>query len=198
MVILLVFPFVDSTGYINHEGITFLTNEFYFLNQIRSAIIRCNDFKTLFMLFSHKTSFRNSISFHSQTSMRTMNSCSRIINHTHIGLNNFLTPEGIELVFGTQQHESVWIHIQNYSDVFTDYHAYCSSQTPQPSVKQPNPWFSERRPNVLTASDCAFYNSAPAKQPGFGFGYTFGPTNVNLPPLIPPIVCSITIPYFDN
>lgn len=145
--------FVDSTGYINNEGITFLTNEFYFLNQIRSAMIRCNDFKTLFMLFSHKSSFRDSISFQSQISMRPMNICSRIINHEHIGLNNFLTSEGIELVFGSQQHKNVWIHIQNYSVVFTEYYAYCVSQVLPP----------------------------PVKQPGFGFGYTFGASNINTP-----------------
>jgi len=116
--------FVLPSGIITHEGITFLLNNFYFLNQIRYATIICNDYTTMFMLFGYKNTIRDSIIINTSTTMRRLKDCSYIFNHTHIGINNFLTPEGIELIFGTK-YTNAWIYIINYFQIFKEYHEYC-------------------------------------------------------------------------
>lgn len=130
--------FIDSTGAINSDGIKFLTNEFYFLNQIRSGMVRCTNFKSLFMMFAHKNVIRESITIKTSFASRDLKDCSKIFNHTHIGMNNFLTPEGIELVFGSQQFITSWIHINNYIPVFNEYYDYCVAHVSQPVTHQPS------------------------------------------------------------
>lgn len=132
--------FVDFTGTINSEGLTFLSNEFYFLNQIRSGMIRCDDYKELFVLFAHKNVIREAISIKSTfaTPEVKLKDCSKIFNHTHIGMNNSLTPEGIELVYKSQQFNQAWIHINNYNVVFNEYHEYCIAHVSQPPIHKPN------------------------------------------------------------
>jgi len=127
--------FIYPSGTITPEGLTFLSNQFYFLNQIRSGMVRCNDFKSMFMLFAHKSSVRESISIKTPFTTHNLKDCSKIFNHTHIGMNNFLTPEGIELIFGSQQFNTAlipWIHITNYNVVFNEYYEYCVAHVTQP------------------------------------------------------------------
>jgi hypothetical protein len=58
--------------------------------------------------------------------MRRLKDCSLIFNHTHIGVNNFLTPEGVELIFGPHHYNNACIYISNYFQVFKEYYEYCS------------------------------------------------------------------------
>jgi hypothetical protein len=174
--------FVDFTGTINSEGLTFLSNEFYFLNQIRFAMIRCNDFKSLFMLFAHKTVIRESISIKTSFASRELKDCSRVFNHIHIGMNNFLTPEGIELVFGSQQFNTAWMHINNYNVVFNEYHEYCVAHVSQPPTHQPSGFTSVGFSSGGFSGFSGFGGFG-----GFGgFDTTSRKTNpLNLPPLVP-------------
>lgn len=123
--------FVLPSGIITPDGITFLLNEFYFLNQIHYAIIKCNDYASMFMLFGHKNIIRDSIVINTINTIRQLKDCSRIFNHTHIGINNFLTPEGVELIFGPQYYNNAWIYISNYFQVFKEYYEYCSEDVSQ-------------------------------------------------------------------
>ena len=128
--------YVDPSGSITAEGLIFLSNQFYFLNQIRSGMVRCTNFKSLIMLFAHKTVIRDSIAIKTSFATREMKDCSKIFNHTHIAMDNFLTPEGIELVFGSQQFNIAWIHVNNYIPVFNEYYEYCLALVSQPSTHQ--------------------------------------------------------------
>jgi hypothetical protein len=128
--------YVDPTGIVNPEGIKFLTSQFYFLNQINYAILKCYDYKTLFMLYAYSTSFRDSISFYTLTKTIKLNEVSRIFNHTHISKDNMLTPDGTSLVFGPGIHCNASIRINNYNTIYRNYYAYCYAHTTPPPTHQ--------------------------------------------------------------
>ena len=123
--------YINSDGMITYDGIVFLTKQYFFLDEIRSGMVKCNDFKSLIMLFGHKNSIRESISIKTSFSTCNLKDCSKIFNHNHIGMGHFLTPEGIELVFGSQQFNTAWIHIDNYILVFNEFYEYCRTLFPK-------------------------------------------------------------------
>jgi len=124
--------FVEMDGIITQEGLTFLSKQFYFLNQICSGKVKCDDFKSFFELFAHKKSIRDVISIKTIFSSYELKDCSKIFNHTHIGDKNFLTPEGIELIFGSNKFEFAWIYINNYNVIFNE--CYNSDYNTEPTT----------------------------------------------------------------
>jgi len=139
--------YIDSTGSVTSDGIKYITEKFYFLNQIQKTEVYCNDFKTFFMMFGHKHSIREALTIYTNTKSKKLIDSSRIFNHTHIGTYNYLTPDGVKLVFGSECDEQAWISITNYEIVFNEYYEYCKGYDSQPPTHKPS---------------------------GFGFGISFG------------------------
>lgn len=176
--------YVQSDGYINVEGIKFLTSQFYFLNQINFAMLRCNDFKSLFMLYAHKQSFRKSITFSSFTKTVKMSDTSKIFNYTFIKKDNMLTPEGCQLVFGPGEfNTTALISITNYNTIYTEYIDYCKACVAPPPVHQPSFGFGFGS-SVLVAPPTPFFGFTPqtstTQSHKFnGFGNGFGSVNLS-------------------
>lgn len=130
--------YINSNGMITYDGIVFLTNQYFFLDEIRSGMVKCNDYKSLIMLFGHKNLIRESISIKTSFESRYLKDCSKIFNHTHIGMGHFLTPKGFELVFGSNEYNTSWIHIDNHFIVFKEFYEYCQAHVSDTITKQPS------------------------------------------------------------
>ena len=146
--------YIDSSGTFTPDGIKYISDKFYFLNQIQKAEVYCDNFKLLLTLFGHKQTIRNALTVYTPNSSKKLIDSSRIFNHTHISTNNYLTPEGVKLVFGTDCNEHAWILISNYQIVFDEYYKYCESYESQPPTH---------------------------KSSGFGFGYSLGCGEISMP-----------------